>query len=247
MKRRLNFIEDVPPACAEPVLKQIIQSYHSFIIKSYCHIRFRIIPLRFLQEIGQYLPRRGRVLDMGCGFGLFTLYFAKMNPETRFLGSDKSDARIRAAKRSAEKLGLTNVEFLCQDVTQFTPPQQKTFDAAITLDVLHHIPVQTGDQVLRTVHDAILADNSVFIIKDVTTRPRVMVYFTFLLDLLMNPQDSFFYRSTDTWLNLLDAIGFSKIETHYLWDVLPYPHVLFVARKNAGPPARRTDARRSSA
>ena len=34
----------------------------------------------FLDEIGQYLPRGGRILDFGCGFGLFSLYFALRSP-----------------------------------------------------------------------------------------------------------------------------------------------------------------------
>ena len=32
--------------------------------------------LRFLEEIEQYLPDHGTILDLGCGFGLFSLYIA---------------------------------------------------------------------------------------------------------------------------------------------------------------------------
>ena len=58
-----------------------------------------------------------------------------------------------------------------------------------------------------------------------------MLYFTFLLDLLMNPRDSFYYRCVDAWIDLLDQAGFASVEKHYLWDLLPYPHILLIARK----------------
>jgi predicted RNA methylase len=46
------------------------------IIRLYCFVRFKIIHLRFLEEIEQYLPNEGDILDLGCGFGLFALYIA---------------------------------------------------------------------------------------------------------------------------------------------------------------------------
>ena len=70
-----------------------------------------------------------------------------------------------------------------------------------------------------------------FVMKDVTTWPRPMLYFTFLLDLLMNPRDSFYYRSADAWIDLLAKLGFTSVEKHYLRDLLPYPHILLIARK----------------
>ncbi|NIN01129.1 MAG: hypothetical protein GTO24_24465 [candidate division Zixibacteria bacterium] len=72
--------------------------------------------------------------------------------------------------------------------------------------------------------------------KDVTTRPRPMLYFTFILDLLMNPSDAFYYRSVEKWVEMLRLTGFDLVEKHFLWDVLPYPHILLISRKmeNAG-------------
>ena len=63
-------------ASSVAIKKRIIRSYHNLIIKSYCYVRFLIMNMRILEEIEQYLPKTGRVLDVGCGFGLFSLYFA---------------------------------------------------------------------------------------------------------------------------------------------------------------------------
>ena len=52
------------------------------------------------------------------------------------------------------------------------------------------------------------------IIKDINTKPFLMLYFTFLLDLLMNLKDSFYYRSISRWKEDLSIIGFQKIKIH---------------------------------
>src|SRR5216684_3660313 len=54
-------------------IRSVIRAYDDPIVRAYCWGRFWILRQRFLDEIGQYLPARGRVLDLGCGFGLFSL------------------------------------------------------------------------------------------------------------------------------------------------------------------------------
>ena len=61
---------------------------------------------------GRLIPNEGRVLDLGCGFGLFTLYDAMTHPHTQFTGIDLSGERIRLAGRSAEKMGHSSVQFI---------------------------------------------------------------------------------------------------------------------------------------
>ncbi|MEL6343839.1 MAG: hypothetical protein AAFV53_11950, partial [Myxococcota bacterium] len=47
----------------------VINSFDNTLIKAYCTIRFRIMNMRILEEVGQYLPEDGHILDIGCGFG----------------------------------------------------------------------------------------------------------------------------------------------------------------------------------
>src|SRR5262245_26640777 len=84
----------------------VIRAYDSAIVRTYCTIRFVIMNMRILDEVGQYIPERGDVLDAGCGFGLFSLYFAELGPERRFLSLDLSEPRIASAMRAARRLGI---------------------------------------------------------------------------------------------------------------------------------------------
>lgn len=56
------------------------------------------------------------VLDIGCGAGNIGLPIAKELPTARVVGLDNADAAIALARRNAERLGVTNIEFRRQDV-----------------------------------------------------------------------------------------------------------------------------------
>ena len=67
---------------------RVIHSYDEIIIRVYCYVRFLIMNMRIIEEIEQYIPRRGRILDVGCGFGLFSLLFASCSESRQFISFD---------------------------------------------------------------------------------------------------------------------------------------------------------------
>ena len=93
-----------------PIL-DIVRAYDDWIVRAYCWGRFWNLRQRFLDEVGQYLPRRGRVLDLGCGFGLFSLYYASLHPAIEVEGIDLNARRIAMARDAAARLGLRNVRY----------------------------------------------------------------------------------------------------------------------------------------
>jgi SAM-dependent methyltransferase len=238
MPQRLNILEQSAYRY-RAIKRRIIATYDSLLIRMYCLVRFLIIPMRMMDSIGQFVPERGTVLDLGCGFGLFTLYYAMTHPEARFVGVDLSDRRIALARNSARKLGLSNVEFLQGDARAAVRHMQQRFNLVFSIDLFHHIPYADGDALAQSIHDQLLGADGAWVLKDVSTKPRAMLYFTFLLDWLMNPRDAFFYRNLSVWKANARNIGYASVETFEVWDVLPYPHFLLVARKSGGEGQRR--------
>lgn len=206
---------------------RIISAY-SGLIKVYAFVRFKIIHIRFLEEIEQYLPDRGEILDLGCGFGLFAMYMALSKPNARVIGLDINVNRLQTARDAAAKLGIRNVSFQQQDLRDWRPDQ--TLAGAYALDVFHHIPPASGDRLLCDLFTHIEPGGR-FLLKDIDTTPRGMLGFTYLLDALMSPHDDFHYRSAGAWQRQLSASGFTPIYLHYLWDILPYPHILLICDK----------------
>jgi tetratricopeptide (TPR) repeat protein/2-polyprenyl-3-methyl-5-hydroxy-6-metoxy-1,4-benzoquinol methylase len=78
------------------------------------------------------------VLIAGCGTGVFTLEFARAAPNARFLAIDLSLSSISYAKRMAQSLGMTNIEFAQADLLKSASIGQ-TFDFIDTSGVLHHL------------------------------------------------------------------------------------------------------------
>jgi len=206
---------------------QIISAY-SGMIKLYAFVRFKIIHLRFLEEIEQYLPDEGEILDLGCGFGLFALYMATCKPNAHVIGLDINDKRLQIAQTAADRLNIRNVSFRHQDLRDWHP--DRMIAGAYALDVFHHIPVESGNRLLADL-SAHIVPGGRFLLKDIDTQPRGMLWFTYWLDVLMSPRDHFFYRSAGEWQRQLTLSGFAPIYLHYLWDILPYPHILLICDK----------------
>jgi tRNA/tmRNA/rRNA uracil-C5-methylase (TrmA/RlmC/RlmD family) len=93
------------------IIRRIIRAYDDPIVRAYCWVRFWILRQRFLDEIGQYLPEAGPVLDIGCGFGLFSLYYAATAPARFVRGVDLNPRRIAMARRAAARLAIDNVAY----------------------------------------------------------------------------------------------------------------------------------------
>ena len=191
------------------IIRRIIAAYDDPVVRAYCWVRFWILRQRFLDEIGQYLPESGPVLDIGCGFGLFSLYYAATGPGRFIRGVDVNARRIALARRAAVRLGIDNV-------------------------AVHHIPPDTVPPLLGRLHGC-LPPGGVLLVKDVDTRPAPKRWFTWALDKLMAPRTPVRYWSAEEVGSALRAVGF-ETRRHAMLDFLPYPHVLYIATKRAPRP-----------
>jgi SAM-dependent methyltransferase len=205
-------------------VKRIIRAYDDPIVRAYCWARFGILRQRFLDEIGQYLPEAGPVLDIGCGFGLFSLYYAATGPRRFVRGLDVSSGRIALARRAAGRLGLDNVAYEEGDARDFKGDGEVA--AAYMLDIVHHVPAATVPPLFRALR-ASLPVGGRLLVKDVDTHPVIKRWFTWALDRAMAPRTPVHYWSVDELSGALADAGFA-VHRHLMVDVLPYPHVLYV-------------------
>ena len=211
------------------LLRRIIRAYDSLLVRAYCVVRFQIINLNMLHILSLCLRGRTRVLEVGCGFGLFGCYFAARDSRVQWLGLDLNVGRIALARSAAARLGLSNARFAVADARE-TLEVEDSFDAVVMMDLLHHIPDRSKRQLLDAVL-ARLAPGGVLIIKDVTRRPRWKMAFTWILDVAMTRGFEMWYWSPGQFRNAID--GRFEMQAYPINDWLPYPHVVYVVSRPA--------------
>lgn len=94
-------------------------------------------------------PEDCRVLELGCGDGTNLLSFAYILPESRFVGIDLAKGHIDRAKTAADELQLSNVEFLCKDVTKINGQALGEFDFIIAHGLFSWVPEEARTRILE--------------------------------------------------------------------------------------------------
>jgi len=182
-----------------------------------------------LARVVAAVPSAGRILDVGCGHGLFSNALALGSPARQVLGVDPSGAKVAVARASSA--GLPNVRYLQGTVQQV---DEQGFDAITILDVLYLLPVEEKLALLRACRERI-APNGVLILKANDTRPpwkyrvaRLQEQAMTGLGLTMG-QGKLYFLGREQNANLLELAGF---QPHFVdlntW--LPYPHIMFMSR-----------------
>lgn len=95
---------------------------------------------RFLnQNLGDYrhqtIPRCSAIWVAGCGTNQ-AVFTAAHYPNAKVVGSDLSKASLEVAARSAQELGLKNIELHCESINEVT--YVDCFDYVICTGVIHH-------------------------------------------------------------------------------------------------------------
>ena len=117
----------------------------------------------FYAYTASLLPAAGgsRVLDLGCGTGLELEEYFRLNPGAAVTGIDLSEAMLNAlkAKFPGKKLDLVRASY-------FDAPLGKgLYDAAVSVESLHHFPAEMKASLYEKLHWA-LAENGVFVLTD---------------------------------------------------------------------------------
>ena len=93
---------------------------------------------RYLMEIGALFtllpPPPARLLDLGCGTGWTSCFFARRGYEVT--GQDIAPDAVRYANQNKARQGLGNVEFIVSDYEGLR--YENAFDCAVFFDSLHH-------------------------------------------------------------------------------------------------------------
>ncbi|MFA5770931.1 MAG: class I SAM-dependent methyltransferase [Patescibacteria group bacterium] len=160
-------------------------------------------------EVEKLVPRRGIIVDLGCGEGIFTNLWALSSKSRNIVGIDQDKERIRQADK-----GIKNVTFRRGNI--LTAPLLNS-NAIILFHVLHHL-ISRKDQesLIRKSHQT-LKKGGKLIIVEVDIKFTIKYLISWLTDHFVAPvlfEGKFYepcinYRRKVDWLNLIREIGFT--------------------------------------
>ena len=162
-----------------------------------------------------------RVLDLGCGTGLELEEYFTLNPGANVTGVDLSREMLNALKAKFPGKDLTLIRASYFD----TPFGEKQYDAAVSVESLHHFPAGLKASLYEKLHSA-LRENGVFVLTDHFAESEEMEkeYFQNLADLKREQglsDDEFYHYDTPLLVehetDILRRAGFREVRIMKQW------------------------------
>lgn len=175
-------------------------------------------------ELERLVSKKGKIIDVGCGYGLFANLLSLVSPKREIIGLDICARKLKYADR-----GLPGVKFILADA--FRLAEFGRYNAIVMVHLLHHLPSYASQaELLRLCHSALL-DKGHLLILEIDTRPLFKFLFTQLVDNVAYFRDKFYFRSSQGFKKLLENQGFQNITIYPAGGKSLLSHVIISSQK----------------
>lgn len=175
------------------------------------------------RELEQHVPTEGLIVDLGCGYGIFSNLLGLMSDKRKILGIELNDFKMRYADK-----GISNVEFKVADITKINIPPA---DCILLIHVLHHLDSAADQEpLLRACVDKLKVGGQL-IIAEINTRPWWKLVMSRIADRILYKFHPYYYIFPPTMLPLLQRLGLSvtvNTESHH---GTPFSHITYISTK----------------
>lgn len=160
------------------------------------------------EEIQKKIPKKGLIIDLGCGDGFLVNYLALLNRNCKFLGIELNKYRVALANK-----GLTNTKFIQSDISNSDIPKA---DVILLVHVLHHLQSkEIQESVLQECFKKLNKEGKLLIV-EIDYKPKLKYFLTWFVDVCVVPilfdkkliDFNINYRSENQWVQLLKKIGY---------------------------------------
>lgn len=209
--------------------KEVIQLFRaaSWKARLYLRLKLKICPLLALEA---YIPDRARIIDLGCGHGLFGFILKLGSPLREIIGFDFDEKKLSLAQKIQQNKPLC--QFFLSDLNQLDFPSAHVYTL---IDVLYLLPPSLQLNILKRCYD-LLAPGGYIFIKEIDTRPRWKYLWNYFQETLsvrvvgFTRGKKFYFRSSGEWASLLKELG-CHVHIVSLHKGYCYSHVLIIGQK----------------
>ena len=184
------------------------------------------------EYVEKFIPKKGNIVDLGCGWGVFANLLALNSEKRNVLGIDLDKDKIERALKTIE--GRKNIRFEFKDLKNLN---LRKVDVIVIWDVLHHLDESVQFNVLAECSRKLKAGGKL-IIKENDTVPfyKLMIsHFVKIIALGFNITLSkkIIFRSKEEWKKIIEKYNFDVEHMEHIktWYGFIVPHSLFVCIK----------------
>jgi 2-polyprenyl-3-methyl-5-hydroxy-6-metoxy-1,4-benzoquinol methylase len=222
-----------------PAVPDVLSVYRTAPLPVRAHVWGRWATCPF-PRVATAVPASGRILEVGCGYGLFSCYLALGHPTRSVLGVDVDARKIVHAQRAAQRARGrgAHAEF------HLSPPgdvPDGPWDAIVIVDVLYLLDRDAQAGLLRTCAHR-LALGGVLVVKEMGTSPQWKARWNAAQETLavrvlhITAGDDMTFLEPDVVAGWMDEEGL--VAHHEAIDRgYPHPHHLFVGARRGSVPA----------
>jgi 2-polyprenyl-3-methyl-5-hydroxy-6-metoxy-1,4-benzoquinol methylase len=195
------------------------------------HLRWASCPFPLVAEA---IPAAGRVLEVGCGHGLFSAYLALQSRERRVHGVDLDAAKIAKARVAAHRAAALGAS-LSFDVAPSGAVPAGPWSAITIVDVLYLLDPE-GQRRLIADCAAQLAPGGVLVVKEMSLEPRWKFRWNTLQETLsvrvlrITEGRALSFLTTDQLADAMRDAGLRVATSRPIHRGRPHPHHLVVGR-----------------
>lgn len=191
-------------------------------LRWYAYIQWLIFPFGVIDD---YVSKDGRILNIGCGYGVLDNYLLLKSKKRTLVGVDFSERRIRVA--TASKGNRQGIDFYCSDIWNFP---MRDYTEIIMTNFLHHINYDEQERLIKKCFLS-LQKGGRLIIKELGDKPKWKCFLSYTIaEKTLYPFDKIYYNKVLDLKRRLCNLGF-KTEIIPMHKKSPFSHYLFISEK----------------